>query len=160
MRSLEPLLPLVTITYVTSQPSLTSFATVPPAPNSESSGCAVTTSTRSILSLNGISSRFGTGGSEPRVPVAGHPRFKACSRPPLQQYRFRGRRAYNRAMSMAASGRVGVGVLLVLLAAVVLVPLLPGDPSAVRLAGVGALWWFAACSAPVVSAGTTCAFFC
>ncbi len=59
---------------------------------------------------------------------------------------------------MAASGRVGVGVLLVLLAAVVVVPLLPGDPSAVRLAGVGALWWFAACAAPVVAAVTTCAF--
>src|SRR3954470_14165416 len=49
-RSPEPLLPLVTITYVTSQPSLTSLATVPPVPNSESSGCAVTTSARSILS--------------------------------------------------------------------------------------------------------------
>ena len=58
---------------------------------------------------------------------------------------------------MAASGRVGVGVLLVLLAAVVVVPLLPGDPSAVRLAGVGALWWFVACAAPGVAALTTCA---
>src|SRR5437773_774645 len=46
------------MTYVTSRPSLTIFATVPPAPNSESSGCAVTTMTRSILSLNPVSSRF------------------------------------------------------------------------------------------------------
>jgi hypothetical protein len=50
VRSLEPLLPLVTTQYATSRPSLTNFATVPPAPNSESSGCAVITITRSILS--------------------------------------------------------------------------------------------------------------
>src|SRR5439155_14189012 len=50
VRSLEPLLPFVTITYVTSQPSLTSLAMVPPAPNSESSGCAVTTIARWIFS--------------------------------------------------------------------------------------------------------------
>src|SRR2546429_774885 len=31
-------------------------------------------------------------------------------------------------------------------------------PISVRLAGVGALWWFAACAAPVVAAVTTCAF--
>src|SRR2546429_7784143 len=31
-------------------------------------------------------------------------------------------------------------------------------PISVRLAGVGALWWFAACAAPVVAALTTCAF--
>jgi hypothetical protein len=61
-------------------------------------------------------------------------------------------------MSMTAGGRFGVGVLLVLLAAVVAVPLLPGDPGAVRLAGVGALWWFAACAAPVVATVTACAF--
>src|SRR5262245_58427113 len=58
-RSLEPLLPLVAMTYVTSQPSLTSLAMVPPAPNSESSGCAVTTRTRSILSAKEGS--FGAG---------------------------------------------------------------------------------------------------
>src|SRR5438093_11236854 len=50
VRSLEPLLPFVTITYVTSQPSLTSLAMVPPAPNAESSGCAVTTIARWIFS--------------------------------------------------------------------------------------------------------------
>src|SRR5439155_18436571 len=38
-----------------SQPSLTSFAIVPPAPNSESSGCAVTTRTFSIFSAKGVS---------------------------------------------------------------------------------------------------------
>src|SRR5207244_11383157 len=54
--------------------------------------------------------------------------------------------------------RVGVVVLLVLLAAVVVVPSLPGDPGAVRLAGVGVLWWFVACAAPLVATLTTCAF--
>src|SRR5262245_2708923 len=49
------------MTYVTSQPSLTSLAMVPPAPNSESSGCAVTTRTRSILSAKEGS--FGAGDS-------------------------------------------------------------------------------------------------
>jgi hypothetical protein len=61
-------------------------------------------------------------------------------------------------MSETAAGRVGVVVLLVLLAAVVVVPSLPGDPGAVRLAGVGVLWWFVACAAPLVAALTTCAF--
>src|SRR5207245_4614453 len=76
-----------------------------------------------------------------------------------QGYRFRGRRAtgYNRAMSMATGGRVGVVVLLLLVAAVVALPLLPGDPAAIRLAGVGALWLFtawAAFTAPL----TACSF--
>jgi len=61
-------------------------------------------------------------------------------------------------MSETAAGRVGVVVLLVLLAAVVVVPSLPGDPGAVRLAGVGVLWWFVACAAPLVATLTTCAF--
>src|SRR3989442_1163780 len=47
-RSLDPLLPLVTITYATSRPSLASRATVPPARNSGSSGCAATTITRPL----------------------------------------------------------------------------------------------------------------
>src|SRR2546422_3451062 len=87
--------------------------------------------------------------TEPRAPFSGHPRSNACSRSPLQRsharrsqathgptrargprykdpcsgYRFRGRRAtgYNRTMSETAAGRVGVVVLLVLLAAVVVV---------------------------------------
>jgi hypothetical protein len=59
-------------------------------------------------------------------------------------------------MSMAVGARAGVVVLLLLLAAVVAVPLLPGDPGAVRLAGVGALWWFAACAAPLIATLTTC----
>src|SRR6058998_3739115 len=49
------------MTYVTSRPSLTIFATVPPAPNSESSGCAVTTITRSILSAIEPPRSFGCG---------------------------------------------------------------------------------------------------
>src|SRR5213076_1342137 len=53
--------PLVTMTYVTSRPSLTIFATVPPAPNSESSVCAVTTITRSILSAIEPPRSFGCG---------------------------------------------------------------------------------------------------
>src|SRR5712691_8723883 len=61
-------------------------------------------------------------------------------------------------MSMATGGRVGVVVLLLLVAAVVAVPLLPGDPAAIRLAGVGALWWFAAFAAPLIATLTTCAF--
>jgi len=61
-------------------------------------------------------------------------------------------------MPETAAGRVGVVVLLLLLAAVVVVPSLPGDPGAVRLAGVGVLWWFVACAAPLVATLTTCAF--
>jgi len=60
-------------------------------------------------------------------------------------------------MSMATGGRVGVVVLLLLVAAVVALPLLPGDPAAIRLAGVGALWWFTACAAFIATL-TTCAF--
>src|SRR5439155_1671979 len=108
--------------------------------------------------------------TEPRAPFSGHPRSNACSRSPLQRsharrsqathgptrargprykdpcsgYRFRGRRptAYNRTLSETAAGRAGGVVLLALLAAVVVVPSLPADPGAVRLAGVGVLWWF------------------
>ena len=58
---------------------------------------------------------------------------------------------------MATGGRVGVVVLLLLVAAVVALPLLPGDPAAIRLAGVGALWWFTACAAFIATL-TTCAF--
>jgi len=54
-------------------------------------------------------------------------------------------------MSMATGGRVGVVVLLLLVAAVVALPLLPGDPATIRLAGVGALWWFAAFAAPLIA---------
>lgn len=39
----------------------------------------------------------------------------------------------------------------------VALPLLPGDPAAIRLAGVGALWWFAACAAPRCATLTVCA---
>src|SRR2546429_1251510 len=142
--------------------------------------------TRSILSLNPVSSRFERADrSHARRSQATHgptrargPRYngatRAVLRPPTVQtrargprykdpcsgYRFRGRRAtgYNRTMSETAAGRVGVVVLLVLLAAVVVVPSLPGDPGAVRLAGVGVLWWFVACAAPLVATLTTCAF--
>src|SRR3989442_8490316 len=120
--------------------------------------------TRSILSLNPIHSALArTHRGHARPSHAPHgptrsrgPRYKD----PCSGYRFRGRRAtgYNRTMSETAAGRVGVVVLLVLLAAVVVVPSLSGDPGAVRLAGVGVLWWFVACAAPLVATLTTCAF--
>jgi len=54
-------------------------------------------------------------------------------------------------MSIAAPRRVGIAGLLGLLAgAIVLMPA-PGNPGALRLAGVGLLWWYAALVAPLAA---------
>src|SRR6266508_775124 len=54
-------------------------------------------------------------------------------------------------MSIAAPRRVGIAGLLGLLAgAIVLMPA-PGNPGALRLAGVGLLWWYAALAAPLAA---------
>ena len=54
-------------------------------------------------------------------------------------------------MSIAAPRRVGIAGLLGLLAgAIVLMPA-PGNPGALRLAGVGLLWWYASLAAPLAA---------
>ena len=54
-----------------SHPCRANFATVPPAPNSASSGCAVTTMTRSILSaMNTLLLKIGRA-PRPRQTVPG-----------------------------------------------------------------------------------------
>ena len=54
-------------------------------------------------------------------------------------------------MSIAARRRVGVAGLLGLLAGALVLMLAPGNPGALRLAGVGLLWWYAALAAPLAS---------
>src|SRR5260370_838152 len=46
-------------------------------------------------------------------------------------------------MPTAAGRRVGCSVLAGLVAGVILLPLLPGDPGSIRIAGVRAFWWLA-----------------
>jgi hypothetical protein len=58
-------------------------------------------------------------------------------------------------MSMAVGRRVGVGVALGLLGAVLLLAVVPGDPGAIRLAGVAAFWWFSLAAA-LISTLTSC----
>lgn len=50
---------------------------------------------------------------------------------------------------MAAGRRVGVGVVLGLLGVALVLAAVPGDPGAIRLAGVATLWWFALAAALV-----------
>ena len=57
-RSLEPLDPLVQMTYVISQPFAAQRAEVPPAPISASSGCAQTTMARAGISVITVRSEF------------------------------------------------------------------------------------------------------
>jgi len=52
---------------------------------------------------------------------------------------------------MAAGRRAAVLLLLVLLAGGLLLSAAPGDPGALRLRGVGLLWWYAALVAPLVA---------
>ena len=54
-------------------------------------------------------------------------------------------------MPIAAPRRVGSAGLLGLLAGALVLMLAPGDPGALRLAGVGLLWWYAAVAAPLVA---------
>src|SRR6059036_726759 len=105
---------------------------VPPAPNSESSGCAVTTRTFSILSGKG------------RPPSV---------RRPISAYRFRVRRvnSYNRVMPIAAPRRVGVAGLLGLLAGALVLMFAPCNPGALRVIGIGLFWWYAALAAPLAA---------
>jgi len=53
---------------------------------------------------------------------------------------------------MAAARRFGIVSLLVLLAAGIVLAALPRDLAALRVAGVGVLWWYGALVAPVVGA--------
>jgi hypothetical protein len=52
---------------------------------------------------------------------------------------------------MAAGRRLAVAVPLGLLAVVILLTVLPGDPGSIRLGGVGALWWLALVAAPLAA---------
>src|SRR5262245_34887459 len=54
-------------------------------------------------------------------------------------------------MPIAAPRRVGVAGLLGLLAGALVLMVAPGNPGALRLAGIGLLWWYAAVAAPLAS---------
>ncbi len=54
-------------------------------------------------------------------------------------------------MPIAAPRRVGVAGLLGLLAGALVLMLVPGNPGALRLAGIGLLWWYAAFVAPLAA---------
>src|SRR5207244_10448891 len=58
---------------------------------------------------------------------------------------------YNRAMPTAARRRAGVATLLGLLAGALLLMAAPGNPGALRLAGISLLWWYAALAAPLAA---------
>ncbi len=53
---------------------------------------------------------------------------------------------------MAAARRLGIVSLLVLLGAGILLAALPRDLAALRVAGVGVLWWYGALVAPLAGA--------
>jgi hypothetical protein len=59
--------------------------------------------------------------------------------------------SYNHAMPVAAPRRVGVAGLLGLLAGALVLMLAPGNPGALRLAGIGLLWWYATVVAPLAA---------
>jgi hypothetical protein len=59
--------------------------------------------------------------------------------------------SYNHAMPIDAPRRVGVAGLLGLLAGVLVLTLAPGNPGALRLAGIGLLWWYAAFAGPTAA---------
>jgi hypothetical protein len=59
--------------------------------------------------------------------------------------------SYNHAMPIAAPRRMGVAGLLGLLAGVLVLMLAPGNPGALRLAGIGLLWWYATVIAPLAA---------
>jgi hypothetical protein len=54
-------------------------------------------------------------------------------------------------MSIAARRGVGIAGLLGLLGGALVLMTLPGDPGALRLAGVGLLWWYGAVAAPLAA---------
>src|SRR5260370_24515953 len=60
-------------------------------------------------------------------------------------------------MPTAAGRRGGCSVLAGLVAGVILLPLPPGDPGSIRIAGVGAFWWLAIVVAPLVATLTVAA---
>jgi hypothetical protein len=59
--------------------------------------------------------------------------------------------SYNHAMPIAAPRRLGVAGLLGLLAGALVLMAAPGNPGALRLAGIGLLWWYAVLAAPLVA---------
>ena len=58
---------------------------------------------------------------------------------------------------MTAGRRVGIVVILVLLAGGAVLAILPSDVGAVRVAGLSLLWWYAAVVAPVIAVLVTVA---
>src|SRR5260370_17161614 len=60
-------------------------------------------------------------------------------------------------MPTAAGRRVGCSVLAGLVAGGIVLPLLPGDPGSIRIAGVGAFWGLAIVVAPLVATLTVAA---
>src|SRR5438067_2096703 len=130
VRSLEPLSPLVTTTRPTSLPSLTNFATVPPAPNSQSSGWAVITRTRRMGSLmRSVISRRTSIVEMPSSSIPIRPRRRAIIALPMAADRGR---------------RIALIVLVVLLLLPLPATVLPGSPTAIRIAAaplLGARRW-------------------
>ncbi len=61
------------------------------------------------------------------------------------------------ALSMTDARRVGIVTLLVLLGGALVLTALPRDWAALRLAGVGVLWWYAVVAAPLAGAAVTAA---
>src|SRR5206468_3353702 len=126
--------------------------------------CAVTTITRSILSAIEPPRSFGCG-SHCQVHRLASPSAAARTATFTDSPRGARRRASAGAARLALPGsqtRLAARVAAPPqppLASVVVVPLLPGDPGAVRLAGVAVLWRFAAGAAPVVATLTACALF-
>src|SRR5215510_15893944 len=59
--------------------------------------------------------------------------------------------SYNHVMPIAAPRRVGVAGLLGLLAGALVLMLAPGNPGALRLAGIALSWWYAAIVAPLAA---------
>ena len=59
--------------------------------------------------------------------------------------------SYNRVMPIAAPRRVGVAGLLGLLAGALVLMFAPGNPGALRLIGIGLVWWYAAFAAPLAA---------
>jgi len=59
--------------------------------------------------------------------------------------------SYNRVMPIAAPRRVRVAGLLGLLAGALVLMFAPGNPGALRLIGIGLVWWYAAFAAPLAA---------
>jgi hypothetical protein len=72
-------------------------------------------------------------------------------------YRFGGRAAIIRAVATTAGRRIGIVVVLFLLAVAGVLAMLPLGAGAMRVGSLSLLWWYAAVVAPLVAAVVTVA---